>query len=131
LSRLVAASTPLAARLLVAALFLYSGWSKLAHPAGAAGRIVARGLPLATAGAVTAGVLEVLAGAAIVVGFRARAAALALVPYVLVVSWLFHWRAAVAGDAAQLVQLAKNGAVVGALLLLAAHGPGSASLDRG
>ena len=131
MQRFLAALTPLLGRLLVAALFLWSGWSKVSGPAVAAGRITGRGLPFGTAGAIAAGVLELAAGAALVIGFRTRVAALALVPYLVAVTWLFHWGPAAAGDAGQLVQVLKNGAIAGALLLLAAHGPGPASLDRG
>jgi putative oxidoreductase len=130
MSRLLASLTPLVARLLVASLFLYSGATKLLHPAGAASRIAGRGLPLASAAAIAAGVLEVLVGAAIVVGLRTRAAAWGLFLYVVAVSWLFHLPGALAGDAAQSLQLVKNGAIAGGLLLLASHGPGPASLDR-
>ena len=129
--RLLASTTPLLARLLVAGVFLYSGATKLLHPAGAAGRIAARGLPLASAASIAAGVLEVVVGAAIVLGLRTRAAATGLFVYVVLVSWLFHFRPALAGDAAQALQLVKNGAIAGGLLLLATYGPGPASVDRG
>jgi putative oxidoreductase len=131
MSRFLASTTPLLARLLVAGVFLYSGATKLLHPAGAAGRIAARGLPLAGAASIAAGVLEVVVGAAIVLGLRTRAAAIGLFVYVVLVSWLFHFRPALGGDAAQALQLVKNGAIAGGLLLLATYGPGPASVDRG
>jgi putative oxidoreductase len=131
MSRLLASLTPVVARLLVAGLFLYSGATKLLHPGATAGRLAARGLPLAHAGAIAAGVLEVAVGAALVVGLKTRPAALALVLYVGLVSWMFHWQGALGGDATQALQLVKNGAIAGALLLLASYGPGPVSLDRG
>jgi putative oxidoreductase len=128
---LFASVAPVVARLLVAGVFLYSGGMKLAHPGAAAARIASLGLPFASALAIAAGVLEIAAGAALVLGLKARAAAIGLFLYVVAVSWLFHWRPALGGDPAQALQLVKNGAIVGALLLLATHGPGRASLDRG
>jgi putative oxidoreductase len=122
---------PLLGRVLVAALFLWSGWGKLMHPAPAAARIAARHLPVARPGALLAGFLEVGLGALLLVGLKARPAAVALVGYVAVVSWLFHWDAAMGGDAAQMVQLAKNAAAAGGLLLIASHGAGPAALERG
>jgi putative oxidoreductase len=130
-NRLLAALGPLLGRTLLAALFLYSGWTKLWSPAAAAARIAGRGLPFATAGAIAAGLLEVILGAALVLGLKARPAALGLFAYVAVVTWLFHFAPAQAGDAAQLTQALKNAGLAGGLLLVAAHGPGSVSVDRG
>lgn len=115
---------PLVGRVLVAAIFIWSGLHKLMAPGRAAALIAAHGLPLATAGAVAAGLLEVVAGAALVLGVRSRAVAIALGAYVVLVTWLFHYPG-------QMVEVMKNAAIVGALLLVAANGPGSLSVDRG
>lgn len=131
MSRFLSALTPLVARFLVAALFLWSGWTKVSFPPGAASRIAARGLPFPAPAAIAAGVLELVAGLALVLGLKTRPAASVLAGYVVIVTWLFHWGPALGGDAAQAIQVLKNGAVAGALLMLVAHGPGTASLDRG
>jgi putative oxidoreductase len=131
MARFLAALAPFVARLLAAALFLWSGWSKVSFPPGAAARIAAQGLPWPKALAIAAGVTELALGLLLVLGFRARAAAGALVVFVAFVTWRFHLGAALGGDGAQAVQVLKNGAVVSALLLLVAHGPGSLSVDRG
>ncbi len=122
---------PLVSRVLLSAIFFYSGYQKLARPGRVAANIAGRGLPFATAGAYGASVFELLVGAAVVVGLRARAASVAVIVYLVVVTYLFHWQPAVRGEAQQMLQVLKNAGMAGGFLLLATHGPGPASLDRG
>jgi putative oxidoreductase len=126
-----AALGPLVARLLLSSIFLYSGWTKLTAIGRAAAAIAGHGLPFATAGAYVAGIAEVLGGLALVLGLKARAASVAFVLYLVIVTYVFHWHPALRGDRQQLVNVLKNAAIAGGMLLLASHGPGPASVDRG
>ncbi|MFL5261643.1 MAG: DoxX family protein [Anaeromyxobacteraceae bacterium] len=122
---------PLAGRLLLAGIFLFSGWMKLTATGRAAAAIAGHGLPYATAGAYVAGVAEVVGGLALVLGLKTRAASIAFVVYLVIVTYVFHWHPALRGDRAQLANVLKNAAIAGGMLLLASHGPGRASIDRG
>jgi putative oxidoreductase len=117
----------LAGRLLLSAIFLVSGAGKLAAPAATAAYITAMGLPLPMLGVVAAIVIELGAGAAILLGYRTRFAALVLSAFCLVTGVLFHHQL---GDQNQLIHLLKNVAIAGGLLQLAAVGGGAISLDR-
>ena len=66
----------LTARILLAALFLPAGLSKLFGFAGTVGYIASVGLPLPTLGAVLAVALEVLGGLALIAGYQTRWSAL-------------------------------------------------------
>ena len=127
----LATLSPLLGRLLLSGIFFYSGYQKFAAIGRAASSIAGRGLPFATAGAYAAGAFELTVAILIALGLRARAAALAAVVYLVVVSWIFHWHPALRGDHGQMLQLLKNAGIAGGMLLLASHGPGSASVDRG
>jgi putative oxidoreductase len=131
MQRLLAGLGPLAARALLSAVFVFSGWQKLASTGRAAAAITGRGLPYATSLAYAAGALELLGALLLLLGLRARAAALALALYVVAVSWLFHLHPALRGDHGQMIHLLKNAGLIGGLLLLGLHGPGPASVDRG
>ncbi len=113
------------------ALFLPAGWSKLTGFGATVGYIESVGLPLATLAALIAIFIEVVGGIAILVGYFTRVSALGLALFTLVASVLFHPYWAVAADQAFVQQLLfmKNIAIVGGLLLLAAHGPGRFSLE--
>lgn len=128
-----ALQTPLSliGRLLLAALFLPAGISKIGGFAGTAGYIASKGLPLPEVGAAIAIVVEILGALALIAGFGTRLAALALALFTLVATFIFHNFWGVPADQAFVQQLMfyKNIAVVGGLLVLAAHGAGAWSLD--
>ncbi len=118
-------------RLLLALLFLPAGISKIGGFAGTAGYIASKGLPLPEVGAAIAIAVEILGGLALILGFGTRLAALALALFTLVATFIFHNYWGVPADQAFVQQLMfyKNIAVVGGLLVLAAHGAGAWSLD--
>ena len=120
-----------AGRVLLALMFVLSGFGKLTHIAGTAGYIASGGLPGAAALAVLVGAFEVLAGLALAFGFKARSAALALGLFTLLASALFHNYWAVPADQQFVQQLMfmKNLAVAGGMFVVAALGAGPLSLD--
>lgn len=125
--------TPLAVagRILLALMFVLAGFDKLANVQGTAGYIAGvAGLPMPALFAVLAGVLEVVAGLAIATGFVARWAALALAAFTLAASFLFHayWSVPAEQQMIQQLLFMKNLSITGGLLILAALGPGPASL---
>jgi putative oxidoreductase len=119
------------ARVLLALMFVLAGISKFAGLEGTAGYIASKGLPLPMVLAVATAALEVLGGLALIVGFQARWAALALAGFTLLASILFHNFWSMPADQAFVQQLMfmKNLAVAGGLLLIFAAGAGPASLD--
>ncbi len=124
-------SLTLAGRLLLALLFLPAGLMKIAGFAGTVGYIGSVGLPLPQLGAVIAIVVEVGGGLALLAGAGTRVAALALALFTLVATVVFHAYWAVPAEQVMVQQLMffKNIAVVGGLLVLAAHGAGAFSVD--
>lgn len=121
----------LVARVLLAALFVPAGISKIAGFAGTVGYIGSVGLPLPIVGAVLAIVAEAGGGIALLLGFQTRLAALALAVFTLAAGVFFHAFWAATPEAAQMQQIMfmKNIAIAGGLLMLTAFGPGALSLD--
>lgn len=121
----------LTGRLLLALLFLPAGISKIGGFAGTVGYIASKGLPMPTAGAAIAVLVEVLGGLALIAGFGTRIAALVLAVFTLLATVFFHAYWAVPAEMQMVQQLMffKNIAVVGGLLVLAAYGAGAWSLD--
>jgi putative oxidoreductase len=122
---------PLLARLLLALMFILAGIDKLGGIAGTAGYIASVGLPAPQVLAVAAGLLEVVAGVMLLIGFKARWAALALAGFTLVATFIFHrfWAVPEAQQMVQQLFFLKNLAVTGGLLLVFAFGAGGASVD--
>jgi putative oxidoreductase len=118
-------------RILLALMFIYSGFGKLTNIEGTAGYIASGGLPMASVLAVVVGLLELFGGLAVAVGFQARWAALALGLFTLAASVLFHKFWAVPADQAFVQQLMfmKNLSVAGGMFVVAALGAGPVSVD--
>lgn len=121
----------LVGRLLLALMFVLAGFSKLGGIEGTAAYIASAGLPMATALAVIVGLLELVGGIAIMLGYHARWAALALGLFTLAASLLFHNFWSMPADKAFVQQLMfmKNMSVAGGLFVVAALGAGALSLD--
>lgn len=119
-------------RILLAIIFITSGFGKITGLEGTAGYIASKGLPLPMVLAAGAAVVELVGGLLLVVGFKARWAGLVLAVFTIAAAVLFHdyWHAAAAERAGQEINFWKNISMTGGLLLAFAFGPGRYSLDR-
>lgn len=118
-------------RLMLVALFLPAGLSKLSAFEGTVGYIDSVGLPLPAVAAALAVVIEVVGSLALLLGLQTRIAAAVLAVFTLVASVFFHafWAAAPEQAFVQQLLFFKNIAVTGGLLILATSGAGAWSLD--
>ena len=119
------------ARILLALMFVLAGIGKLTGLEGTAGYIASKGLPVPMLLAAAAGVLELVAGVLLIIGWQARWAALALAVFTLVASVIFHnyWAMPAAQQMMQQLMFMKNLAVVGGLLFVFSFGAGPSSID--
>jgi putative oxidoreductase len=104
------------ARVLLCLVFVYSLVGKLTGFAGPAAAIAAKGLPLAPVVLVAAIVLMAAGSALVISGWRSRLGAVLLLLFLVPTTMLFHGDVA---DAGERIQLLKNLAIAGGLLLLA------------
>lgn len=112
-------------RVLLAALFIPAGFSKIGGFAGTVGYAAAKGVPLPEVAIAIAIAVELGLGLLLLVGFQTRWAALAIAVFTFVISFIFH----PLGDPSQAQAFFKNMAIVGGLLSVAAWGAGRWSVD--
>jgi putative oxidoreductase len=123
MNSLVPASS-LVGRVLIAAIFLLSGFSKITGYDGTVAYMQSQGVPGALLPLVIA--TEVGGGLLIVLGLWTRVVAFGLAGFTLLAALLFH---AQAGDQVQQIMFLKNVAIAGGFLFLLANGAGAWSLD--
>jgi putative oxidoreductase len=121
------ASLTLIARLLLAAIFVLSGFAKIGAAEGTIGYIASVGLPFADVIYYGVVALEILGGLALIIGFKTRIVASALAAFSIAAAVFFH---ADFADQNQFIHFMKNLALAGGLLQVAAFGPGRYSIDR-
>jgi len=123
----------LVGRILLAAMFVISGWGKLTGFAGTAGYIASEGLPFPQLLAAAAIVIEFGGGLLILLGWKTRWSALALAVFLVIITPIFHnfWSAPPDAHMEQVINFQKNVSILGGMLLLYVLGPGRYSLDKG
>lgn len=117
----------LVGRILLAAIFLFSALGKFTQPAMIEGYMKLNGVPAVELLLYASAIIEVVGGLLILVGFRARAGALLLFLWLIPVTIMMH---AIPGGRLNQVEVLKNLAIMGGLLILATQGPGAYSVDR-
>lgn len=117
----------LLARLLMSVVFIRSGIGKLLAPSATMATFHHLHVPVVGAAYALAVVVEIGAGAATLLGWRARAAAVMLAAWCLATAAVAHWHP---GINAQMIQFTKNLCMAGGFLLLWAQGAGRFSIDR-
>ncbi|TIU37226.1 MAG: DoxX family protein, partial [Mesorhizobium sp.] len=83
-------TTILLGRILLSVIFLLSGFGKLTAISGTAGYFGALGLPVPTVTAVLVGLIELLGGLAILVGFQTRIVAWVLAIFTIATGLVAH-----------------------------------------
>jgi putative oxidoreductase len=122
----------LASRILLAVIFVPSGFGKLTHFARFADSLTAKGLPLPLLWSVAAVAAEFLGGLCVLLGLWTRPAALLMFVFTAATAVIGHpfWAADAAAYQMQFINFMKNVAIMGGFLALFIAGPGSVSLDK-
>jgi putative oxidoreductase len=125
-------SAALLGRILLAAIFVISGFEKITGFEGTVSEIASKGLPLPQVLAVIAILIEFGGGLAIVAGWKTRWAAMAFIVLLIVITPIFHayWASPPDQMMDQQAHFMKNVAILGGSLLLLAFGPGRYSVDK-
>jgi putative oxidoreductase len=121
----------LAARILLAWVFLDSGVAKLLHWQDGIAEVAGLGLGNPQLMLILTVVTQIVGGLAVVFGFGTRLAALALAGFTLVATVLAHhyWDLGGAVQIRQKITFLEHMAIVGGFVLLMVHGPGAWSLS--
>lgn len=122
----------LVARVMLVALFVLFGWSKLTGFGGTVGYMASVGAPAPTLSAIIAVVMEFFVGLLIVAGFYTRPLAVLLAIYTIGTALIGHhfWNMTGAAQMENMINFYKNVSIAGGLLALSITGAGRLSVDR-
>ncbi|MGH8546863.1 MAG: DoxX family protein [Gammaproteobacteria bacterium] len=122
----------LVGRVLLALIFIGSGFSKITGFAGTAATMAAKGMPMVEVLLIIAILIELGGGLLLALGYKAQWAALAIFLFLIPATLIFHafWAVDPEQVKMQLIQFQKNLAIMGGMLYVVFNGPGRMSLDR-
>ncbi len=122
---------PLVGRVMLSLIFLMSGLGKVFQFDGQVGYAASQGVPMASAAIAISAVVEIAAAVMIILGYKARLGAAALLLWMIPVNFLMHafwgmtdptWKQI------HMIMFMKNLAMMGGMLLIIAYGSGPKSL---
>ena len=121
----------LAGRIFLSVIFLLSGVNKLFAFQMYTGWAAGAHLPMPSVAIAIAAAIEILGGLAILAGFQTKLASWIVFLYLIPTTFFFHnfWTMDGMNRIDNQVHFLKNVAIMGGLLILAANGPGGASVD--
>ncbi|TVR45075.1 MAG: DoxX family protein [Planctomycetota bacterium] len=113
-------------RIALAAIFLASGFGKIANFSGTAAFMASKGIPITSFLLIGAITFLLIGALSLILGLRARFGALLLIVFLVPTTLIFHppW------DSSEQIQFLKNIGLIGGLLMVMAHGSGAFSLER-
>jgi putative oxidoreductase len=122
---------PLFGRILMSTVFILGGIGKITGFSFEEGMVAAKHLPMPAVALGIALAVELIGGLAMLMGLFTRPTAWIVFLYMIPTTFLFHnfWAVQGADRIDTLIHFEKNLAIMGGLLLLAAFGPGSYSID--
>jgi putative oxidoreductase len=113
-------------RILIAAVFLWSGYGKVTDFANNVGYAASFGMPVPQLAIILGAVVELLGSTLLIIGFQVRLVAFIMAGFAIVTALVFHRNFA---DFEQELNFMKNLSIAGGLLQIAALGGGAYSID--
>lgn len=117
---------PLIGRILISAIFLISGYMKISNFAGVQHYMEAYGMPWPGFFLICAMILEFTGGLSVLLGYKARWGAIALIVFLIPTTIIFHTKFS---EQLQMIMFMKNLGIIGGLLMVTNFGPGYISVD--
>jgi putative oxidoreductase len=121
----------LVARILLVALYLIFGWSKLTDYSGTVAFMVQSGAPIPPLAAAVAIIVEVFVSIAVIVGVFTRPLAVLLALYTIAAALIGHpyWTMTGADHYENMINFYKNVSIMSGFILLYVTGAGKYSID--
>lgn len=121
----------LVARILLVALFLIFGWSKLTHYSGTVGYMAQEGAPVPALSTLVAIAVEVFVSIAVILGIWTRPLAVIFALYAVAAGFIGHhyWTMTGPERIGNEINFYKNVSIMGGFILLYVTGAGRYSLD--
>lgn len=123
---------PVVGRILLAIIFLVSGIGKIGGFAGTAGYMLSKGLPMVEVLLVITIAIEVGGALMLILGWKAKLGAAALLLWMIPVTIMFHnfWAMPPADQQMQMIMFMKNLGLMGGMLYIMTYGSGPVSLKK-